>query len=304
MMRTLFQKILQKFPQIEFQYWAWRTRKQRIDVPTYKVTTMEETIREIAQFQKSITRFGDGEFNNILKISKPHYQANDDRLGQILQQALVTQREDLIVAIPGPLMTIATETLMSKYFWLGYLNKNGDKLKLLLDSKRTYGNAGISRFYLGMKDKQRAHAIAKLLQTIWDKRDVLIVEGEFSRMGVGNDLFDNANSIQRILGPSTNAFVQYDAILEAAVKYGKEKLILLALGPTATAMSYELACRGCWAVDIGHVDVEYMWMKMGTNKKLPIQGRFVSETRAEEDYSIPKEYEQRYLDSIVLKIGI
>lgn len=304
MIRGLLQSFFRRFPQVEFSYWAWRTRKQRAGISRYQVLSLEETIRLIAQEQKSITRFGDGEFNNILKVSKPHYQANDDRLGRILQDALTAEREDLIVAIPGPLHSLDGEQLSSKYFWVRYLNTHGAKLKSLLHPQRIYGNAGISRFYLGLEDKNRAHILAQQLKTIWEKREVLVVEGEFSRLGVGNDLFANAASLQRILGPSTNAFSHYDAILEAAVQYGKNKLILLALGPTATAMSYDLALHGCWAVDMGHVDVEYMWMLQKATHKIPLEGRFVSETTQQADYTIPEAYRESYVQSILMKIGI
>ena len=47
------------------------------------------------------------------------------------------------------------------------------------------------------------------------------------------------NSIQRIICPSENAFDEYDEIFEKILEYGKNKLILLALGPTATvSVSY------------------------------------------------------------------
>ena len=78
-----------------------------------------------------------------------------------------------------------------------------------------------------------------------------------SRLGVGNDLLDNAKSIKRILGPSRQAFSKYDEILDEAKKLDKDVLILLALGPAATCLAYDLHKLGYQAVDIGHVDVEY-----------------------------------------------
>ena len=37
------------------------------------------------------------------------------------------------------------------------------------------------------------------MKGIWEGRDIIFIEGEKSRLGVGNDLFDNAQSIHRIL---------------------------------------------------------------------------------------------------------
>ncbi|WP_337960757.1 GT-D fold domain-containing glycosyltransferase [Limosilactobacillus reuteri] len=72
----------------------------------------------------------------------------------------------------------------------------------------------------------------------------MIVEGQLSRSGVGNDLFANAKSVQRILGPAHNAFAQYDALKAAIEKFGPGKLVLLMLGPTAKALVGELAATG------------------------------------------------------------
>jgi len=41
----------------------------------------------------------------------------------------------------------------------------------------------------------------KKLKKIWDGKDIIIIESEKSRLGVGNDLFDNTKSIKRILCP-------------------------------------------------------------------------------------------------------
>lgn len=47
-----------------------------------------------------------------------------------------------------------------------------------------------------------------------------MIEGEKSRLGVGNDLFEGAKSIRRILGPAQNAFDKYEELYNLAIKYG------------------------------------------------------------------------------------
>jgi hypothetical protein len=42
----------------------------------------------------------------------------------------------------------------------------------------------------------------------------------------------------------------------------KNILILISLGPTATVLAYDLAKLGYWAIDIGHIDNEYEWLKL------------------------------------------
>jgi glycosyltransferase family protein len=116
------------------------------------------------------------------------------------------------------------------------------------------------------------------IKKIWDNKDILLIEGEKSRLGVGNDLFDNVHSIKRILAPNTEAWDYYNDIVKEVGKYNpKEYLILLALGPTATIMAYDLAIKGYQTIDIGHIDIEYEWYKMGAEKKVPVANKFVNE---------------------------
>jgi len=82
---------------------------------------------------------------------------------------------------------------------------------------------------------------------------------ELSRLGVGNDLFNNTRSILRIICPSKNAYSKYSEILRIVKKQEKSKAVLIALGPTATVLAYDLTIAGYHAVDIGHIDIEYEW---------------------------------------------
>ena len=53
----------------------------------------------------------------------------------------------------------------------------------------------------------------------------------------------------------------------------KNKLILIALGPTATVLSYDLNKLGYQAIDIGHADIEYEWYLRKAKKKIPIKNK-------------------------------
>jgi len=130
----------------------------------------------------------------------------------------------------------------------------------------------------------------------------LIVEGEFSRLGVGNNLFDNAASIERIICPAEHAFRIYSVILETIKKLGKDKLIIIALGPTATILAYDLAREDYWALDLGHIDIEYMWSLMSAQEKSPIKGRIVYEVKEQESFDIDDKSKKKYEQSIIMKI--
>lgn len=109
-------------------------------------------------------------------------------------------------------------------------------------------------------------------------RKVIFVEGNQSRLGVENDLFDNAASIRRIEAPATSSFDRYDEILNAALNYAeKDTLFLVALGPTAEVLVYDLFKNGYQAVDIGHVDLEYEWYLNGSGGRCEVKTKYNNE---------------------------
>ncbi len=287
-----------------YYFLYFSTLSQRSHFHKVKIKSLVETVDDILMHKKSISRYGDGELKMMLNKGEIVFQPESQELSKRLKEVLVSDLDNLIIGLPGPLCSVRKENLNSKYFWIRFINLYGNLISEYLDPKKVYGNAGISRFYLGLKDKRLSAQVLEMLKKICDKKPILIIEGEFSRLGVGNDLFENATGVSRLLCPAENAFAKYHEILEAAKKYGKEKLILIALGPTATILSYDLAKNGYWAIDIGHIDVEYMWMLSKAQTRIPIKGRYVSECSGERDFEIPEAYRDHYYNSIVDTIGL
>ena len=139
---------------------------------------------------------------------------------------------------------------------------------------------------------------------IWDKKDLLIVEGEYTKLGVGNDLFSNVNSIRRIICPSTNAWNYYSDILHVVKQNASPNmLIIAALGPTATILAYDLACSGYWAMDVGHIDIEYEWFLMGACEKVSIEGKYTNESN-NTVVSMSSNNDSVYNSQVVFYIGV
>lgn len=162
-------------------------------------------------------------------------------------------------------------------YWNNWLNINRFDFLKLVNKKKKYYSLDISRFYFKYKDKSKIPKYISNLKKLWNNRDIIFVEGEHSRCGYKNDLFDNAKSLKRIICPSFNAFEIYDKILSSVLKIDKDKLILIALGPTASVLAYDLSKNGYQAIDIGHADVEYEWYlrKFTLEKKIIINHKFI-----------------------------
>ncbi len=108
-------------------------------------------------------------------------------------------------------------------------------------------------------------------------------------------------SVKRILCPSKNAFNKYAEILSAASDQVKDSLFLLAFGPTATVLSYDLAMNDFQAIDIGHLDVDYSWFLAGATRKTKVKGRAVNEVGVN---TVGPEKDKFYQKQIIKRISV
>ena len=261
-----------------------------------------DSIKYIIEHKCSVSRFGDGEFIMLLGGGYDDYQGADQKLAKRLKEVLVsTDAPNHIVGLPMPLKHTIGLRPSSRDFWDYFTLRKGVSLLPYLSTSRLYIDTQLSRFYIMYTDKSHCENQLNLLKAIWDNKDVVIIEGTKSRTGIGNDLYDNVKSLSRILGPATDAFSMYDEMLEAIVKHvSKDNLILLSYGPTATILAYDLAKLGYWAIDIGHLDIEYEWFKMGAIDKVVINGKFTNEAKG--GRFVKSNEDKEYLQQIIFDI--
>lgn len=256
--------------------------KEKVICCIYKspiVMGNEETINKILNDRCSISRFGDGEFFLLTGKKGFDFQKRNAELSKRLLEVLKSNESGLLIGIPKVFQNsdLKMRTAESKKWWKNYLIDNRELWYKYLDKDKIYYNTNFTRNYIALKDKSRCDKYFNNVRQIWNDREVIIVEGEFSRLGVKNNLFDNAKSINRILAPNENAFDKYDLILKEILKQNKEKLILIALGPTATVLAYDLYKNGYQAVDIGHLDIEYEWFLQRATTRVPIKDKYTFE---------------------------
>ena len=268
-----------------------------------KVLTVDETIDLIVNKHYSCSRNGDGELNLMMYRDIP-FQKKSHRLSKLLREALNANTDRYISCLTDVFSDTSRFNQKAQLYFKHFLHRNRFHWYCLAKAP-IYGNAFMSRFYIDYEDKSGSPERVKNLKRIWQDQNVILVEGKDSRLGVGNDLFDNAKSLKRILGPSENAFDKYDLILENVQRTSlKTSLILLALGPTATVMAYELSKYGYWAVDIGHIDIEYEWMLLGATTKVNILGKYTNEaTKAKIMGVLPVRALEKYHSEIISEIS-
>ena len=96
-------------------------------------------------------------------------------------------------------------------------------------------------------------------------------------------MFDNANSIKRIICPSKNSFEKIDKIEAEIRKYADNRLVLLMLGPTAKVIVDDLQDLPNQLIDLGHIDSEYEWFKMGAKYKVKLKNKHTAEFNFDTD---------------------
>jgi glycosyltransferase family protein len=274
--------------------------KQYISDIQFHVYSIEESIDKIIKDKSSVVRFGDGEMGIIMGHSLG-FQEYDKELADKLTEILESNEDNLLVCIPDVFAGFKKyKNISSVYGWKSYLLSTGTMWKDLC-RKPYYYNAFLTRPYYIFRDGEYAKVRFEKIFKIYEDCDIVLVEGEYSRLGCNNDLFKNVRSIKRILCPSKNAYSKYKEILSEIIKQDRKNLILMSLGPTAKVLTYELYKLGYHVIDIGHLDIEYEWFLARAKEKIKIKDKFVNEVKdGDKDLSIS--IDETYENEIIARI--
>lgn len=239
--------------QIDYSFYRAGLKKCPI-----KVHTVEETIEELVRTDKSMIRFGDGEITMIRGRNLVLQQVEPETI-EGLKRLLSYEYEGMIVTIPEIFEDLSIYRKEGRQFWKDHLLFGRKIYETYCNPAKEYYNTSISRFYYALTDKSQCGKWAEGIRQIWKDKDVVIVEGERTHNGVGNDLLDTARSVERIIGPSAQAYAKVDEILACCKDYPKDRLFLVSLGVAAKFLVEKLFLAGYRALDIGNLDMEYEW---------------------------------------------
>ncbi len=271
-------------------------RKSSVFVPQF--ISVNETRRLLIEEGKSIGRFGDGEFGIISGVARWNFQSTNPVLAEKLKTVLESKDNGFIVGL--------NRNFYGNLDHLSEVDADGVRAYMrpavrklhakLLHPDRVYGDAGINN--INCDDD------TCMLKKLWNQKECVFIEGQHTCMGVGNDLFDNCASIERIICPAENAIDKYDEIMDETLKQPKGKLILLALGPTATALAYDLFKEGYQAVDIGHIDLVYekFIRKLDNLEDVSIPFKYCNWDEVGERRQIPEADDEAYKSQIIASI--
>lgn len=247
----------------EFVYFFY---KRGIIKNKIKVYSVEETLDLLLNTEKSLVRFGDGEIS-MIRGRNLQLQKSEPALIEDLKRILRYDNEDLMVSLPDIFDGVEQYRAKSRQFWKDHLLFSRRVYEEYCNTDRIYCNAFVSRCYFLFEDKTSCAKWFEKVRRVWADKHVVVVEGEKSHNGVGNDLLALALDVERIIGPSSNAYCKLDEIKAVCMKYPKDRLFLVALGAAAKPLTETLFYEGYRVIDIGNLDMEYEWFLQGAQKK-------------------------------------
>lgn len=295
-----FEKELFKIRNYEYEI-ADKIRKNEYQFPI--IRSAKECLKKTKQEKLSLCRFGDGEFEIIFQRKRPCFQLPSESLSSRLKDILTNKDNNILTAIANNYGSLEEYTDSAANAIRKYLSPAVRKEHMqIIDLDKEYYDAYVSRPYIIYKNKEKATETFRLWKEIWAERDVVIIEGEYTRNGVKNDLFQNARKIKRILCSTNEVWDDYEKIYSyVAENIPKNQLILITLGPTATVLAYDLAKLGYQAIDIGQVDNEYEWYLRNVEKRVNIEYKYVAEAGIT-GRKVEEIEDQTYLSQILKQI--
>ncbi|MDE5932348.1 MAG: GT-D fold domain-containing protein [Lachnospiraceae bacterium] len=257
-MKKLIKKIL-----AQITYLFYRLKLGKCNV---KVMSVDKMIEELGSTTKSLVRFGDSDMTIVWGRSVFYQQASPEMI-EGLRRILRYDHDDLMVSIPDIFGDLNIYRKESKAFWMEHLFFCRKVYKKYCNPNREYCNTSFTRFYYPLADKSQCGRQIEAIRQLWKDRDIVVVEGEKTHNGVGNDLLDTAKSVERIIGPSAQAYDKVDEIFACCKEYPKDRLFLLSLGIGAKFLAERLFLDGYRVLDIGNLDMEYEWYLRGAKYK-------------------------------------
>lgn len=208
-----------------------------------KMESIEDTIEEIVNNRKSISRFGDGEYSLVL-YRNIGFQTKSLRIAFRMFEILKGKSNPNCLV--GIIVPVLNQGPLGQYS-LRYMYENNIHILRMFTDKKYY-SARISR-------EMTKESVVKL-QNAWLNRNVIFVSGKNSRFDVNHKIFKGVKTKVSIWTLPVNAWGEYEKVIDKVKDESKkldDPLVICAIGPTATVLAYDLSNIGIQCLDLGHI---------------------------------------------------
>lgn len=210
-----------------------------------------ETIKAVIRGNKSLARFGDGELK-IAKGKSAKSQASNDQMRIEFVDILKNNNPNCLVGIPN--ICNHKMSRRKEEFWRQYRVKTYSSM---YDKNKIYYSSFITR--PDASEHINHPEYWELCKNMWHNKDVVLLQGEKTNFDKTGTLFLNARTFIGIRGPERDAYEHIDELMKeiyVAIEGYSNPIVILALGPTATAMAYRMSSK-VQTIDMGHFGMFY-----------------------------------------------
>ena len=223
-----------------------------------QVLDSEQTISMLANYPKSFTRYGDGEIH-IMEGMDQAFQKYDPVLAEKMRNILATKRDDVYVGINQAYYVSPNEFAeRNKRFYRVNATRYRRYFAEHCHPDNLYLDAACFGAYYRYDDTFDYEAHYNRIKALFKGKKIAIVSGEGVFEKLQFNVFEEAEEQIIVHGPRTNAFSEYDALLEKIEKeVPNDYLVCVILGQTATVLAYDLTDKGYMSWDVGHIAKDY-----------------------------------------------
>ena len=207
-----------------------------------------KTLSHLAEKRLSLSRFGDGELRMMLNSrSSTQFQESRPRLMRAL-------RELFSEHLTASEWMLAVPPILEAPVWAHFYRDYGPSLHSLYKEQSLLGNSFCSR---GLLFALHGEAGVSAWSELWAGERALVVTGRGSRFEVVPQLFGSLKSMDFLFASPVNAYSSLPELVGHVTSSSNFSIVLIALGPAGSVLAAELAKRGVWSIDIGHLSNSY-----------------------------------------------
>lgn len=226
-----------------------------------RVKTPFDTMQELLNTNKSIIRFGDGEYI-IMEGGGIPFQKYDRDLGEKLRTIIMSNHNNLMLGIGYEYFHTPIHCRKSvRDFVYTWGVDNYDIIIKYVQRLKEYGSTSISQVYAAYERYDFEQYYMMFKQLILSKK-IVIVCGDRVFANIEHNILDGAN-VQYIYGPAKDAYGELEQLRQEICKRDKDELLLFALGPAGKVLAYEMFLKGYRVLDVGHIFKDYDFYMRG-----------------------------------------
>lgn len=223
-----------------------------------KIKNPMQTLEELLTSNKSIIRFGDGEFMLIEGKDIPFQLYNAD-LAEKLKYIFKINDPNLLIG--GPFVYFSDTTNIRNaarsflYFGGGEIYS---KIQKYCNPDTTYYSTEISQVFPIYKNYEFEKHY-NLLKQILKNKKITIITGDWIKNKIDYNILEecSALSVNYIYAPSINAYFEYDSLKQQISRIDKDNVLIFAIGPAGKVIAYDMYVQGYRVLDLGHAIKDY-----------------------------------------------